>query len=193
MASGIPPISLIPMAPTVSIDLETPDPLNPNPIKSRPTPVCSVPLILEALEHHKGFMSAAARDLGVTVQALSQRIKRNKKLKIAYDAINEEKLDVSESKLGELIDIKDLNAIKFHLECKGKHRGWVRRQEMTGAGGGPIKTATNVRIQRIDLSGLSDEELTLAESLGFKIAEMTGDGTEMTGDGTEIGEDDDQD
>jgi len=94
--------------------------------------------IIEMLEAKAGFVTDAAKGLGITYQGLYKRIKANKKIQSALLAINEEKLDFTESKLIDQIKEGNLGAICFHLKCKGKHRGWVERQEITGAEGEPL-------------------------------------------------------
>jgi len=94
--------------------------------------------IIEVVRAKLGFISQVAKALNVSQVAIYDRIKRNKKLQDAVREINEEKLDFTESKLMEQIREGNLGAICFHLKCKGKHRGYVERQEITGTEGGPM-------------------------------------------------------
>jgi len=113
--------------------------------------------IKKGLEANAGFISGAAKSLGVTYQAIHNRINKDKELKDFYDAITESHLDLAESKL--LSNIKDGNmtGICFFLKCKGKARGYIEKQnwELSGPGGGPIKVETSL----VDMSKLTDEEL----------------------------------
>lgn len=98
--------------------------------------------IIRALEAKQGLISLAAKSLRITHQTIDNRIRQSKTLQDALALINEANLDISESTLYTMIKKKSLGAICFHLKCKGKHRGWVERQEVTGADG----KAVNVKI-----------------------------------------------
>jgi predicted transcriptional regulator len=100
----------------------------------------------EALRKSGGFASGAAKMLGISEGALSQRIKKSEKLRQVKTEIEEFYLDLAETKLIAKIRNEDLGAICFYLKCKGKQRGYVERQEITGANGSPI-TAKNINIE----------------------------------------------
>ncbi len=91
--------------------------------------------IIEALEANGAFLTNTAKALGISLQGLIKRIANNPDLKAKVEEINERKLDFTESKLMKLIRQGNLGAICFHLKCKGKHRGWVERHELTGPEG----------------------------------------------------------
>jgi hypothetical protein len=76
--------------------------------------------------------------------------------KQVYYGIMDDRTDYVESKLLELVDgayyevvtqdgiqvVKDspnAQAVKFYLSTKAKDRGYVERQEITGADGGPVQ------------------------------------------------------
>jgi hypothetical protein len=102
--------------------------------------------VVAMLEVKAGFISETAKALGISYQALSQRIKKNKELAKMVDAINETKLDFSESKLFVKIQEGDIKAITFHLERKGGHRGWGEKHTIGGEGpGGTIPVRVTVR------------------------------------------------
>ena len=100
--------------------------------------------IIRALEAKQGLISLAAKALRITHRGLLKRIEGSKELQEALSAINENNLDLSESVLFSMIKKKSLGAICFHLKCKGKHRGWVERQEVTGADGKPLNVKITV-------------------------------------------------
>jgi len=95
--------------------------------------------IIKALESTGGFLTQAAKKLGVSYQAIQNRFKRNPKLKAKQEEMRDRQLDFTESKLLKLIGNENLGAICFYLKCQGKHRGWVERQEVTGKDGENIK------------------------------------------------------
>lgn len=95
--------------------------------------------IIKALELKKGFVSMAAKALRISHRSLLNRVNGSKELQEILVAINEKHLDRSEEMLLKLIDRGNIGAIKFHLQCKGKNRGYVERHEVGGYDGKPIK------------------------------------------------------
>lgn len=92
----------------------------------------------QALREAKGMVSIAARRLGVSHQAVTQRINRHPTLQQVRDEAREEMTDIAELRLYERIQFGDAWAICFYLKTQGKERGYVERTELTGAGGGDI-------------------------------------------------------
>jgi hypothetical protein len=101
-------------------------------------------LIAEALEATGGFISQAARNLDCSPRTIQRHIARSQALKdIAWD-INCRYLDLAESKHLEEVKKGNYDAVKFHLRCKGRERGYVERHEITGKEGGPVKQTIEV-------------------------------------------------
>jgi hypothetical protein len=102
-------------------------------------------------------------------------IDRHPELKVYVDELLEDTLDVAEHKLLRIMKNDkhkgQLRAVTFLLQTKGKNRGYVRRQEMTGEDGGPMRYAT---VDEIDMSKLSDEELGQLDAI-FAKARVEGD------------------
>lgn len=99
--------------------------------------------IEEALHRAHGLISVAARMLSKTGQKISRQglekvIMRSERLKQVCEDEDATLLDFTENKLYELIKAGDKTSIIFFLKCKGKARGYVERQEMTGADGTPL-------------------------------------------------------
>ncbi len=86
--------------------------------------------IIKALDSKGGFISQAAKDLGVTYQAIWNRIKKSDKITEAYQNIKESYLDMAESKLLGQVREGNLGAICFFLKCQGKQRGYVERADI---------------------------------------------------------------
>lgn len=74
----------------------------------------------------------------ISRQAIHKRIMRNSELRDMMDALSETRLDMAEASLFSLVQEKNLGAICFLLKCQGKKRGWIERQEVTGADGTPL-------------------------------------------------------
>jgi len=89
----------------------------------------SIKHIEEALANNGGFVSKAAKTLGVTPQAIYLRIKESERLQITVDNVRNAKLDLAEDKLMALIEDSNLGAICFYLKCQGKGRGYVELKD----------------------------------------------------------------
>lgn len=102
--------------------------------------------IARVLEKKAGNISEAARALKVTRQALHYRIGKDETLQqIVIDA-REAMVDVAESEALKQIKLGNTAMIIFTLKTVGKSRGYVERQEITGADGGPLVVKGYVEI-----------------------------------------------
>jgi hypothetical protein len=112
--------------------------------------------MLEALRKHKGIVWKACQDVGITRHQHNDWLRDDVDYKQVYYGIMDDRTDYVESKLLELVDgayyevvtqdgiqvVKDspnTQAVKFYLSTKAKDRGYVERQEITGADGGPVQ------------------------------------------------------
>ena len=100
--------------------------------------------IADALEISGGYVTVAAKKLGVTYQAVSYRIKKNKGLQDIKKSLDEYYLDLSESELIKAVKRGESWAICFHLKCKGKNRGYVERQEISQPDGETFNITVSV-------------------------------------------------
>lgn len=128
--------------------------------------------ILEAIKQCAGFLSQAAEKLGMKYQGMRRRIKTSKELQRAVDAIQEEKLDFSESQLEKQIKKGNLTAIIFHLKCKGKQRGYVERVDSYISS--PKNKPLNIQVKQEEaLRKLSVAELETLEAIIEKMEGRT--------------------
>ena len=95
--------------------------------------------IEKALSVSRGLKGPAAQSLGVTWQAVHNRVKKSERLQEHLKQIREDSLDYVEGKLFENIDEGNTSSIIFYLKCQGISRGYVERVETTGADGGAIE------------------------------------------------------
>ena len=95
--------------------------------------------IEKALSVSRGLKGPAVQSLGVTWQAVHNRVKKSERLQEHLRRIREDSLDYVEGKLFENIDEGNTSSIIFYLKCQGKSRGYVERVETTGADGGAIE------------------------------------------------------
>lgn len=107
--------------------------------------------VIQALQASNGLQAGAARALGVTRQTVANYIKDNPVIKAAYEDVNETTIDKVEGKLLEQVNSGNITAIIFYLKTKAKHRGYVERQEFTGADNEPLipKLSDEERMKRI--------------------------------------------
>jgi len=107
----------------------------------RPSRWHSLKEITDALKATHGFVSFAARKLGMGSSALCERVKKNPELQRVIEECHEENLDLGEVKLLEAVNKCEGWAVCFLLKTKGKKRGFVERveQEHSGPGGGKIQ------------------------------------------------------
>ena len=83
-------------------------------------------------------------------------------------AIDEEALDVVESKLFQLIQQYDVRSIKLFLERRGKERGSNQRFEATGHDGGPLKLASAPSPSRHECGARGSAATRKAEHLALR-------------------------
>jgi hypothetical protein len=122
----------------------------------------SVKKVEAALRESKGFVTFAAKKLGCTYQTVYNYIKRHQSLQAVMEAVSEEVLDFSESKLFTQINEGNTTAIIFHLKCKGKKRGYIDRQTDEKD---DVRTI-NIRVQKYD--DWTDDELAEYVKTGIK-------------------------
>jgi hypothetical protein len=90
----------------------------------------SIPQIKEALEKNDGLITQTAKALGISRQALSKRIHKNKDLELFLESVRDSTLDIAESQLFKAIRSGKAWAVCFYLKCRGKKRGYVEKQEL---------------------------------------------------------------
>ena len=93
--------------------------------------------IKNAIEGSGGYISEIARRLGCDWHTADKYIKE---FELTEDLIVEDEraTDRAEIKLMQAIEDGEIAAIIFRLKTKGKKRGYVERQEVTGAGGDKV-------------------------------------------------------
>jgi len=72
---------------------------------------------------------------GISRMAFENWRARDASFAAALKEIEEQLIDYTENKLLTKIKSGNLTAMIFFLKCKGKHRGWIERQEVTGRDG----------------------------------------------------------
>lgn len=111
----------------------------------------------EVLKECLGIVSTACLKLKVSRPTYYQWCKDDPEFNAICDAIDEDVLDLGESVLHQLVKEKNVVATIFLLKTRGKKRGYIERNEITGKDGGAIKS-------EIELSGASLETFERARS-----------------------------
>ena len=94
--------------------------------------------MLAALEKSLGVVTTAAKQVGIERTTHYHWMKEDEEYKRAVESIEDVALDFAETKLHTMINNEDTAATIFYLKTKGKKRGYVERQEVTGAGGDKV-------------------------------------------------------
>jgi hypothetical protein len=102
--------------------------------------------LIEALEKSLGVVTTACKIVGVGRTTFYGWLKDDEEFANEVNDIQNIALDFVESKLFENIKNGGTSEMIFYLKTKGKKRGYVERQEITGADGLP----NNFKIEIID-------------------------------------------
>jgi hypothetical protein len=115
-------------------------------------------LFLTAFERNACNVIAACKATDIGRRTVFTWRKADREFDEAFIEINERDLDYTESQLKKNIKAGKEASIFFHLKCKGKARGWVERQEVTGADGVPLNPGVSEEEER-RLRSLSVDDL----------------------------------
>jgi hypothetical protein len=94
--------------------------------------------LIKALENNMGNVTLACHFSGVGRSTFYRYYDKDKEFQKQVDEISDMAIDVCEAELWKLIKDGNSTAIIFFLKTKGKKRGYVERQELTGTDGKPI-------------------------------------------------------
>ena len=102
--------------------------------------------VLKALEQSLGVVNMACKKADVPRSTFYKWMKEDEDFAKQVEDIDNIALDFVESQLHRQIADNSTTATIFYLKTKGKKRGYIERQEITGADGMP----TNFQIEIID-------------------------------------------
>jgi hypothetical protein len=95
--------------------------------------------IIAAVKESKGLLTLAAKRAGVSYWTIWKYSKDYPTVAKAVEESKEGLLDLAEAKLYQEINNSNMTAIIFFLKTKGKSRGYIERQEVTGKDGEQIE------------------------------------------------------
>ena len=102
--------------------------------------------MLKALEQSLGVVTVACKKAEIPRSTFYKWINEDEDFAREVKDIDNIALDFAESQLHKQISDNSTSATIFYLKTKGKKRGYIERQEITGADGMP----TNFQIEIID-------------------------------------------
>lgn len=94
---------------------------------------------VEAIKKHHGLLTVACKAVGICYDTYRKWYRLDeefhKNVNIALHQSREKTTDLAEGKLFQAIDKGEMTGIIFYLKTKGKERGYIERQEITGKDG----------------------------------------------------------
>jgi hypothetical protein len=94
--------------------------------------------MLEALEKSLGIVTTACKAVGINRSTHYEWYNTDEEYKAEVDSISDITLDFVESQLHKQISEGEVSSTIFYLKTKGKKRGYIERQEISGVGDAPI-------------------------------------------------------
>ena len=102
------------------------------------TPV-STDRIIECLRQTNGLVHLAAKRVPCSPSTIYQRARDVAKVQRAIEEHRDELVDLGELALRAAVIAREPWAVALVLKTLGRNRGYVERQELTGAEGGPMQ------------------------------------------------------
>lgn len=99
--------------------------------------------VLESLEKSLGIVTTAVKQVGIARSTFYEWMK-DEDFKKRVDDIQNIALDFAESQLHKQIRDGNTSATIFYLKTKGKNRGYIERQEISGPDGYPSEVKLNI-------------------------------------------------
>ena len=95
--------------------------------------------MLEALEKSLGVVTTACKAIDISRETHYRWLREDADYKAAVESLSDVALDFAESQLHKKIMEGDTTATIFFLKTKGKKRGYIERQELSGVSDAPIQ------------------------------------------------------
>lgn len=98
----------------------------------------------DAIRASYGIRAVTARRLNCNIKTVSEYIKRYVVCQRAEQEGRDLMCDMAESVVVRHLNDNALDAAKYVLSTRGKHRGWGQSTEISGPNGGPVAITTIV-------------------------------------------------
>lgn len=115
--------------------------------------------LIKAIRESNGLLTLAAAKSGLGYRTVCRYVAEFPSVKEAAQDAHERMLDFAEGKLYEKIKGGDNACIIFYLKTQGKARGYIERQEIAGAGGGPVQVETKITVVSETAKNLTEQVL----------------------------------
>ena len=120
--------------------------------------------VLAALEKSAGIVATACKAAGISRFTFYEWMKRDQDFAEKVDDIMEAQKDFVEAQILKKIKEGDSTMTIFYAKTKMKDRGYVERQEITGANGQPLATQ-----HEVDLTKLTKEQREALLTIGEQV------------------------
>ena len=124
--------------------------------------------VLQQLNNNSGIVASACKAAGISRYTFYEWKKNDPEFAEKVEDIIELQKDFCEALILKKMKEGDTTMIIFYAKTKMKDRGYIERQEFTGADGRPLVTA-----QQIDLSKLSEEQRSALLAIGEQVLNDT--------------------
>jgi len=95
-------------------------------------------MLIKSLEQSLGVVTLACKKLDIPRSTYYKWLNEDEAFRKEVEGIQDVALDFAESQLHQQISNNSTAATIFYLKTKGKKRGYVERQEITGADSGEV-------------------------------------------------------
>ena len=102
--------------------------------------------LLKAIKQNRGIVTNICKSLDMARQSFYERLDNDIELQEALEDARQEVLDLGESKLIELVQEGNAQAVFFMLKTIGKNRGYIEKQEVEQLN----RTINIIEIPKID-------------------------------------------
>ncbi len=119
---------------------------------------------IEAFQKSLALVASTCRKVGISTVTFYNWYNEDSNFAEKIDEIRELAKDAVESKIYKKIDEGDTTMLIFYAKTKMKDRGYVERQEVTGADGKNL-----IEQQAVDLSTLTEEQRKVLLSIGQSV------------------------
>lgn len=119
---------------------------------------------IEAFQKSLALVASTCRKVGISIPTFYNWYNDDPDFAAQIDEIRELAKDAVESKIYKKIDEGDTTMLIFYAKTKMKDRGYVERQEVTGADGKNL-----IEQQAVDLSTLTEEQRKVLLSIGQSV------------------------
>ena len=102
--------------------------------------------LLDALEKSLGIVTTACKMVGIDRTTFYNYVNNDEEFAKAVKDIDNVVLDFAESQLHKQIKDSNTAATIFYLKTKGKQRGYIERQEVTGPDGEGLYDGFQIKI-----------------------------------------------